>query len=209
MNETEAISFVIRDRISETPAERQRRRRSEGGPAYRAILAAKEQQRRVKGGQVLRDHQNALARERRARRNPPVPIIDSFFARVDATGDCWIWTGHRQPEGYGHVRFEGRDQGAHRVAYRLLVGEIPDGYQLDHLCRVPACVNPDHLEPVTLTENLRRGFQRAEMRHRTKCRNGHPYTLENTTITRRGTRICRSCHQAGEIRYQQRRRTAA
>ena len=81
-----------------------------------------------------------------------------FMAKVDTTapGGCWLWTAHRNADGYGVFRFDGQMGGAHRFAYRLLVGPVPEGMELDHLCRVRHCVNPDHLEVVTHAENVRR-----------------------------------------------------
>jgi hypothetical protein len=84
--------------------------------------------------------------------------------------------------------FEGRPLAAYRVAYILLVGPIPEGLQLDHLCRVASCVNPAHLEPVTQQENIRR--QLAAITH---CPKGHEYTPENTGHDRHGGRYCRIC----------------
>ena len=84
----------------------------------------------------------------------PAPISARFWAKVDKTETCWLWTGG-QSAGYGRFGFKGRPNlGAHRFAYELLVGPIPPGLDLDHLCRVRNCVNPDHLEPVTRRENL-------------------------------------------------------
>lgn len=85
-----------------------------------------------------------------------------FMAKVDLAGHggCWLWTAAVDPTtGYGkfHIGPDQRTCGAHRFAYELLVGPIPDGLVLDHLCRVRHCVNPQHLEPVTVGENLRRG----------------------------------------------------
>lgn len=77
--------------------------------------------------------------------------------RVTVTTDCWLWTGTMSRTGYGRVSIGGREIGAHRAVYEALVGPVPDGMQLDHLCRVTQCVNPDHLEPVTIGENIRRG----------------------------------------------------
>lgn len=84
---------------------------------------------------------------------------DTIWQRVDITVDgCWTWLG-RLHNGYGYLKQHGRDVAAMRLIYEWLVGPIPDGLDLDHLCRNRACVRPDHLEPVTRTENLRRGRQ--------------------------------------------------
>jgi hypothetical protein len=92
------------------------------------------------------------------------------------------------------------------MAYEMLVGPVPDGLELDHLCRVPACVNPDHLEPVTHIENVRRG--RSYWAERTHCSAGHEYTRENTRITKRG-RTCRACKNETERAARRRKREAA
>lgn len=109
----------------------------------------------------------------------------------DGPGGCWLWTGHQNELGYGRVYVSGAGQRmVHRVVYELLVGPIPDGLEPDHLCRVPACSNPDHLEPVTHAENIRRG-----MALRTSCPHGHAYTQENTYTNSRGHRFCRRCNR--------------
>lgn len=88
----------------------------------------------------------------------PIPLRERFEAKYVVTpGGCWRWIGTRTPEGYGQIRVAvGEVAYAHRVAYELLVGPIPEGLHIDHLCRVRACVNPAHLEPVTQAENNRR-----------------------------------------------------
>lgn len=131
-----------------------------------------------------------------------------FWARVDADADCWIWTGTLDRDGYGQFNLNGRKVRAHRGAFEALVGLVPPGLVLDHLCRVRACVNPDHLEPVTNAENIRRGFK-ALARH---CLRGHEYTPENTLIHRRPDgsprRQCRRCW-AGYFRKYRAQRKAA
>ena len=85
-------------------------------------------------------------------------LSDRFWMKVCFTGFCWEWTADRAKSGHGRIRVDGRTQMAHRIAYELLVGPIPEGLELDHLCRNTCCVNPDHLDPVTHLENMRRGF---------------------------------------------------
>lgn len=104
---------------------------------------------------------------------------------------CWLWTGNRNDAGYGIVVVRGRRTRVHRIMYELARGAIPAGLQLDHLCRTPACVNPQHLEAVTHYENWRRGKAALSSRW-THCRRGHEYTPANTKI-RGGTRTCKEC----------------
>jgi hypothetical protein len=111
--------------------------------------------------------------------------------KIEVTDSCWIWRGHVKANGYGAA---GQGHQAHRRVYELLVGPISDGLQLDHLCRVLACVNPAHLEPVTPRENGRRGNSPWGINARkTHCVHGHEFTPENTYVTRRGQRHCREC----------------
>lgn len=125
--------------------------------------------------------------------------MDRFWEKVDKSQECWVWTASKVHDGYGRFWSGGRVLLAHRVAYELEVGPIPDGLSLDHLCKNRACVRPDHLEPVTHTENIRRG----EPANRTHCRKGHPYD-ESNTYRYKGRRYCRACN-----RETQRRRYAA
>jgi len=94
-----------------------------------------------------------------------IPLETRLFAKIDAAGPCWLWTGGTAGgtpgDRYGYIGPGRRGSGpmlrVHRVVWELLVGPIPEGLELDHLCRVRICCNPDHLEPVTHRENLRRG----------------------------------------------------
>lgn len=101
---------------------------------------------------------------------------------------CEEWPGYRNKDGYG---ITGAGRVAHRALWEKTNGPVPKGLELDHLCRVRACVRLDHLEPVTHTENMRRG-SRANV---TSCPAGHPYSLENTYISPKNQRICKSCRR--------------
>lgn len=110
-------------------------------------------------------------------------------------GPCWLWTAAPNEHGYGIFRNAAKKNvRAHRWAYENAVGCVPEGLDLDHLCRNRGCVNPAHLEPVTSTENMRRAppGRRAWRKLITHCPQGHEYTLENTRI-RGGVRCCRTC----------------
>ncbi len=116
---------------------------------------------------------------------------------IDPDG-CWIWIGHRFTNGYGAIGFNRprRSRLAHRVSYELFRGPIPEGLTLDHLCRVPECINPEHLEPVTMRENILRGTSpSATAAFRSTCLHGHPWTEANTYRAKDGSRSCRTCHR--------------
>lgn len=90
-----------------------------------------------------------------------------FWARVEKTDTCWLWQGQRNNQGYGGLKVQGVEVKAHRFAYELLVGPIPDGLVIDHTCLVKHCVRPEHLQPLTQAENARVYFQE----QRDLCRN--------------------------------------
>jgi HNH endonuclease len=137
-------------------------------------------------------------------RRPRRPsVAERFWPRVDRRGpeECWPWLG-AVSHGYGVFPFSAEQSAAraHRVAYELLIGEIPDGLTIDHLCRNKLCQNPAHMEPVTGGENTRRAH--AAITH---CPAGHPYDEANTYRVN-STRYCRAC---GRARAAARRRAAA
>ena len=126
------------------------------------------------------------------------PRPPRFWENVNKTESCWIWTAALDQDGYGKCRRDGVKR-AHRVAYEELVGPIPAGLHLDHLCRVRECVNPEHLQPVTNLLNLMRGQTFAAINAaKTHCPKGHEYTPENTQRKANGSRICRTCSNRKE-----------
>ena len=120
---------------------------------------------------------------------------------VDENG-CWLWQGYVSRQGYGQMKVDHRHWKAHRFAYVVWRGPIAEGLEIDHLCRVRRCVNPDHLEPVTHRENVRRGdLSLANARRhlaKTHCVHGHSYG--NAIVRPNGARQCRECKRQHDRR---------
>lgn len=129
----------------------------------------------------------------------PTDLLVRFSRRITRdSGGCWRWTGQTDKDGYGIVSpYRQNQKKAHRVSFELFEGPIPAGMQIDHLCRVRSCVNPDHLLPVTCHENIVRG-DTGTRDARTACPAGHPYDEINTLRNARGHRQCRTCHRERE-----------
>lgn len=127
-----------------------------------------------------------------------------FWPKVNTQGVCWEWTAGKYADGYGQFNTGQGKTAAHRWAWEYLIGPVPEGTELDHLCRNVACVNPDHLEPVTHGENVRRGAASLRRRSQTSCAQGHPYDAENTHTTG-GRRQCRACNREAQRRSRARK----
>ena len=135
-----------------------------------------------------------------------------FWSKVEqAASGCWLWTAAKSTNGYGMywVRAVGEKLQAHRVAWHTLVGPIPVDRECDHLCRVPACCNPAHIELVSHRENIRRSpivmaaFAESARRCRDKthCPRGHEYAGDNLYVDTRGRRVCRRCQRDHQARW--------
>lgn len=148
---------------------------------------------------------------------PPAPVFGDdrlplrFWSKtVQAEDGCWLWNRETDHDGYGRFRLGGVKSMAHRVAYEALVGAVPMGLQLDHLCRARNCVRPDHLEPVTNRVNALRGEgPTAVNAAKTHCPQGHPYDDENTHLRPCGRRRCRACERERNARYRAQKGAAA
>lgn len=114
--------------------------------------------------------------------------LERFWSKVERTGTCWIWKGSITDDGYGRFEYNYKHIKAHRFAFEITKYEIPKGLDLDHLCRNRSCVNPEHLEPVTRKENLRRGIKRNQNSNKQTCNQGH--ALIKLNDKKRGCRIC-------------------
>ena len=161
----------------------------------------KSEEHRRKIGEALKGNRNGCGARRRT------PLDDRLLDKidVDGAGGCWLWTSALDQGGYPIVWIgAGVSRRAHRVVYELFVEPIAAGLQLDHLCSVRRCVNPDHLEAVTGAVNVGRSpnTPMARKRAQTHCKRGHPFDLLNTRWTSDGRRSCRACDadRAKELR---------
>ncbi len=153
-------------------------------------------------------HYHRLWKSGRANEHIPIQSMDTAerfqqWITFDKESGCWLWQGTLDRDGYARFQY-GR---GHRWAYQHFVGSIPQGLELDHLCRVRHCVNPEHLEPVTTRTNQLRGNGVSGINARkTHCKRGHPFNEVNTYIRPDGHRDCRTCRRTALKQSEDRRR---
>lgn len=141
-----------------------------------------------------------------------ITTTERFFKYITpSVSGCWDWSSYFYKDGYGNFYAYKKSWRAHRFAYELLIGKIPKGLDIDHLCRNRGCVNPDHLDPVTKLENWRRGKAiTVNYSQNTHCKNGHLYNIENTirgfSKNGRKRRNCKACCRIAARNYQRRKR---
>ncbi len=153
------------------------------------------------GGTAVQTETHTARRDAGSGRWLPKAPISDIWARAtpEPNSGCWLWTDYL---GKGYGRFGSPPAGhtsvlAHRVFYEILVGPIPEGMTLDHKCRVRCCVNPGHMEPVTMKVNVARGIGPTAINGRkTECPRGHELSGNNLIVNNRGSRECRECTRA-------------
>ena len=126
----------------------------------------------------------------------PVSTEKRLMKKVikNALTGCWEFVGSRLPSGYGILWNGNRPEGAHRIAYRLFIEDIPNGLEVDHKCNNRSCVNPDHLCLLSHKDNIRKSASiMGENFRKTHCKRGHPLSGENLFIAKSGSRQCREC----------------
>lgn len=136
---------------------------------------------------------------------PPLPprpsALERFLPKItESESGCWLWTASLTKAGYGLFSVKHKKIYAHRWSYEHFVGPISEGLTIDHLCRNTACANPEHLEAVTMGENVRRGTAGLHQAAKTHCPHGHPYEGDNVFKDNRGRRRCKTCKREKDRR---------
>ncbi|MES2030874.1 MAG: HNH endonuclease signature motif containing protein [Pseudomonadota bacterium] len=132
-------------------------------------------------------------------------VLDQFPDKIypEPNTGCWLCVSSNNQRGYARLSIDGQLVTAHRFSYEMSVGPIPNGLELDHLCRQTCCVNPAHLEPVTPFENMRRANADRERERQFYCTNGHLRDAANIYVTPGGSRKCRECARLGRQRHRE------
>lgn len=141
--------------------------------------------------------------------SPERRVLDRVLASIEKPEEgCWLFLGSLDRDGYGTVGVPGLGtRRVHRIAHAVLIGPIPEGMEIDHLCRVRNCINPSHLEAVTRRVNSLRSESFAAINARkTHCAKGHPYSRENTYLRKGGGRTCRICNDAAKAKWRARKK---
>jgi HNH endonuclease len=133
-----------------------------------------------------------------------VPVIERLFDKILIGDGCWDWIASTS-KGYGQLNVGGVPKKAHIVVWELLNGPVPDGMELDHLCRRPICTRPGHMEPVTHQENCRRGHRWKDWAPNISCPHGHALEGANLYVNPLGRRICRACRRVSQAAYKRRK----
>ena len=127
--------------------------------------------------------------------------VELFWEKVEKTDNCWSWTAATDKDGYGvwSVRLQGKPKQfrAHRLSYYLAGNDLDEKLTIDHLCKNKACLRPSHLEQVSIRENIKRSSSFNGLK--TRCKNGHPFSDDNTYVYNSRKRNCRKCHAASEM----------
>jgi hypothetical protein len=127
-----------------------------------------------------------------------------FLIKIKFTEACWYWEGAKNDSGYGYWGFQGKVRPAHVYSYQIFKGEIPAGFELDHICRNHSCLNPFHLEAVSHSVNVQRGvdFKVKTNQGKTHCIRGHPLSGTNLLLRKNGKwRRCRICNNEHARNY--------
>jgi len=135
------------------------------------------------------------------------PLIDNLLSHKCIVNSCWEHKNNSNGDGYVAIEHLGQRKLVHRVAYEHFIGPIPEGLEIDHLCRNRRCFNPQHLEAVTKKENVMRGIGACALHARkTQCKQGHPYDDSNTLRRANGQRWCKICNKQYQKNWIRKRR---
>ena len=137
--------------------------------------------------------------------------LKKFHEKYRKTKTCWIWTGPKSQQGYGHFGLQRRTRWAHRISYVIHKGLMPKDSIIMHTCDNPSCVNPDHLVAATQRDNLIDCIDKGRnfYKSKTHCPRGHEYSGDNLYITAKGHRQCLICKREAKARWEKKRKLSA